>query len=157
MRLSKMAVGAKPSIIAAGHVVGWFDPAELVRHRLPRETPRPTRIPTVRLPVKTQSSDVPIRMSARRADALEHIVGDMSLFDGASSSSTSWKPSTYRVERTCSRRLRDGRRREESDCAWNAWAADPSKRRHFRATSALHPSNSSRRNSRMKDSFHPPS
>ena len=37
---------------------------------------------TVRLPVKASSSEVAIRMSPRRADVLEKIVGEMSLFDG---------------------------------------------------------------------------
>lgn len=37
---------------------------------------------TVRLPVKAEEVEVPIRMSARRADALEKIVSDMSVFDG---------------------------------------------------------------------------
>jgi hypothetical protein len=37
---------------------------------------------TVRLPVKSEPDDVAVRMSARRADALERIVGDMPLYDG---------------------------------------------------------------------------
>jgi hypothetical protein len=37
---------------------------------------------TVRLPVTAEPEDVAIRMSARRADALEKIVGEMSLFAG---------------------------------------------------------------------------
>ena len=40
---------------------------------------------TVRLPVKAdeiRADEVPVRMSARRADALEKIIGEMSLYDG---------------------------------------------------------------------------
>jgi hypothetical protein len=32
--------------------------------------------------VKKNTEEVPVRMSPRRADALEHIVKDMSLYDG---------------------------------------------------------------------------
>jgi hypothetical protein len=37
---------------------------------------------TIRLPVKDEPSGVAIRTSARRADALEKIIGEMTLFDG---------------------------------------------------------------------------
>lgn len=37
---------------------------------------------TVRLPIKAPAEQVPVRMSPRRADALEKIIGEMSLFDG---------------------------------------------------------------------------
>lgn len=37
---------------------------------------------TVALPVKKQTEQVAIRMSPRRADALERMIGDLSLYDG---------------------------------------------------------------------------
>ncbi len=37
---------------------------------------------TIRLPLKEQPDGVAIRTSAKRADALEKIIGEMTLFDG---------------------------------------------------------------------------